>query len=356
MNNDAGIMIPASEPVIQAAILSTFPVLVQARGIDFARLMDDVGLPRDALDDPANELPLRSVAHLMELAAERHANPSFGLEFAESFPPGASGLVGYATLHAGTIGQGLEAMARYAALICHPNPIRIREEGGATALSWSFPTDRTVCGVQFTSFINAILVLRLKRMVGRSWTPLAVEVDHSTIPCPRRLRRIFGSRITFNARENTILIDRATMQQATRGADPQLYRILQEIGETKLQELGERPDLVSQTARAITETLSTHPPLLEHIAERMGTTPRTLQNRLAQHGTTFERVLRDTRRRLAERYLRETDLLLTEIAYLLGFSEQSAFTRAARTWFGRPPRQLRKESGQVARMERAGHD
>lgn len=349
-------MIPASEAVIRAAILSTFRNAVQARRIDFAGLMEEAGLPGNALDDSANELPLHSVALLMELAAERSRNPVFGLELAESFPPGATGLLGYVTLHAATIRQGLEALVRYSGLICHPSPVAIRDEGGAAALLWSFPAGRSVRRVQLASFINAILVLRLKRMVGRSWSPLAVEVEHSELPCPARLRRIFGPRIKFNASENSIMIDRCALQQATRGADPQLFRILQEIGEAKLREMGARPDLVARTARAITETLSTHPPLLEHVAERMRTTPRTLQNRLAQHGTTFERVLRDTRRRLAERYLRETDLQLTEIAFLLGFSEQSAFTRAARAWFGRPPRQLRKESGQAARMEGALRD
>lgn len=349
-------MSPASEAVVRAAILSNFRNVVQARGIDLASLMAEAGLPRNALDDPANELPLHSAALLMELAAERDANPVFGLELAESFPPGATGLLGYVILHASTIRQALESLIRYSGLICQPSQIQIREKGGAAALSWSLPTGKSVRRVQLASFINAILVLRLKRMVGRGWNPLAIEVEHSELPCPASLRRIFGPRITFNARENSILIDQCTMQQATRGADPQLFRVLQEMGEAKLQEMGRQPDLVARTARAITDTLSTHPPLLGHVAERMRTTPRTLQNRLAQHGTTFERVLRDTRRKLAERYLRETDLQLTEIAFLLGFSEQSAFTRAARTWFGRPPRQLRKESGQAGRMESAVRD
>ena len=84
----------------------------------------------------------------------------------------------------------------------------------------------------------------------------------------------------------------------------------------------------------------------------MRMSPRSLQNRLAQHNTTFERVLSDTRRSLAERYLRDSDIPLTEIAFLLGFSEQSAFTRAARAWFGCPPSQLRKEGRRDTKGER----
>lgn len=340
------------EVVIRGAILSSFRDLVVSRGLDFDSLVEEACLPRDAIGDPESELPLSSVALLMELAAERSGDPSLGLAYAEAYPPGATGLAAYITFHAGTVGEAIRALVRYSGLICHPSPLQLREERDATALSWSFPTCRSTRRIQFASFINAVLVLRLRHMVGRHWTPMAVEVEHPELTCPARMRRIFGRRITFNARENSILIDRATVSQATRGADPNLFRILQEFGDAKLQEMAARPDLVARTARAITETLNTHPPLLEHVAERLRMTPRTLQSRLAQHGTTYERVLSDTRRSLAERYLRDTRLQLTEIAFLLGFSEQSAFTRAARSWFGCPPRQLRKESRQATR---SGH-
>ena len=338
-------MLSANEVIIRAAMLTGFRDLVAARGIDFDKLLDEAGLARSALDHPANELPVNAVALLMEIAAERTDDPGLGLAYAEAFPPGASGLLGYITLHASTIGEALQAFARYSGLICYPSPVQLREEGRTTALTWCIPTGRNTRRVQFASFVNAILTLRLRQMAGRDWRPIGVEVEHPELPCPALLHRIFGPRVTFNARENLILIDRCTLQRQTQGADPQLFQILQEYAEVKLREMATRPDIVARTSRAITETLNTHPPLLERVAERMRMTPRSLQNRLAQHGTTFERVLSDTRRSLAERYLRDTELPLTEIAFLLGFSEQSAFTRAARTWFGRPPRQLRKEGG-----------
>jgi AraC-like DNA-binding protein len=339
----------SSEVLVRSAILATLRDLAEARGLECRSLLEEAGLPRDALDNSETELPLNSAALIMELAAERAGDPSLGLTLAEAHHPGASGLIDYITLHAGTIGEALRALVHYSGLICHPSPLQLRKKRDSVALSWSFPTVKGTRRVQFASFINAVIVLRLRHLAGRHWSPLAVEVEHPELPCPARVRRIFGRRITFNARQNQILIDRKTTSQAIRGADPNLFRILREFGDVKLQEISTRSDFVTRTARAITETLDTHPPLLEHVAERMRMTPRTLQNRLAQQGTTFERVLSDTRRALAERYLRDTQLQLTEIAYLLGFSEQSAFTRAARGWFGRPPRQLRKESCQPAR-------
>ncbi len=341
-------MVASRQAIIRGSILASFRDVLTARGIDADALLAEAGIARGTLNDPASELPLDSVALLMEKAAERANDPGLGLALAEAYPPGGTGLLGYLVLHARTVREALQSITRYAALLLHPSPVTFREEADAATLSWCFPTRRKTRRIQLASFANALLVLRLRRIAGRDWFPLAVEVEHPEL-CTPRLHRILGPRVTFNARENSIAIDPATLQRMTDGADPRLYSILQETGEAKLQRLTSRPNLVARTVRAITEVLSTDPPLLEHVADRMRVTPRTLQNRLAQHGTTFERVLSDTRRDLAERYLRDTDLPLTEIAFLLGFSEQSAFTRAARGWFGKPPSQLRKEGGWAMR-------
>ncbi|MCL4766024.1 MAG: AraC family transcriptional regulator [Hyphomicrobiaceae bacterium] len=336
-------MVCSSEIFVRASILSGFRDVVAARGLDAGGLLEKAGIAAAALDDPASELPLDFVALLMELAAERARDPGLGLALAEAYPAGGTGLLGYIFLHAPTLGEALQSFARYSGLLLDPNPVVFRQDADVARLSWCFPTGQGTRHVQFASFISALLVLRLRRMAGRDWYPLAVEVEYPELPCTAKLNRILGPQVVFNSRENSIAIDPSTLQRKIDGADPRLYRILQETGEAKLQELACRPDLVARTARAITETLSTDPPLLEHVAERMRMTPRTLQNRLARQRTSFERILSDTRRNLAERYLRDSNLSLTEIAFLLGFSEQSAFTRAARGWFGRPPRQLRKE-------------
>lgn len=344
----------ATEVFIRAALLSSFRDTVAERGISADDLLLEAGLDSGALDDPSNELPVDSVAILLELAAERANDPGLGLTLAEAFPAGATGLYGYIVLNAGTVRDCLQAMSRFAGLLFHPSPMTYREEANFATVSWYFPSRQSARRVQLASFSNALVMLRLRKITGRDWTPPFVELEHPELTCPARLQRIFGPRITFNARENLIAIDKPTLQKANKGADPRLFRILQETGESKLHELAVRPDLIGRTARAIMEVLSNDTPLLERVAEQMRMTPRSLQNRLAQQGTTFERVLSNTRRNLAERYLRDTDLPLTEIALLLGFSEQSAFTRAAKGWFGMPPRQLRKEGGGWPAMVRPG--
>lgn len=329
--------------IVRSSILCGFREVLAARGLDAVAVLDAVGIAPAMLDDPSSELPLDSVALLMERAAERADDPGLGLALAEAYPAGATGLLGYIFMHAPTLRDALQSFARYSAFLLDPSPVTFREEADVARLSWCFPIRQATRHVQLASFISALMVLRLRRIAGRDWYPLAVAVEHPELPCASKLHRILGPRVQFNARENSIAIEPSVLVRTADGADPRLYRILLETGDAKLQELATRPDIVARTARAIAETLGTDPPLLDHIAARMQMTPRTLQSRLARERTTFERILGETRRNLAERYLRDSDLSLTEIAFLLGFSEQSAFTRAARGWFGRPPRQLRKE-------------
>lgn len=345
-------MLAVNETIVRVSLISKFRDVIAGYGVDVGALLSEAGLDRGALDDPGNELLLDAVAHLLELASERTRDPAFGLTLAESFPVGATGLFGYLIMHAPTVREALQTMVRYSGLLFYPGPVEFREDAHSARLAWLFPTRHNKRRVQFALFANALVMMRLKKMAGRDWSPLAIEVEHPELGCSARLQRVYGPRVNYNARENIVVINRYTLERPNKGADPQLFQILQETAEMKLQDLAGRSDVVARTAHAITEVLNTGAPLLERVAEWMRLSPRSLQNRLAQHGTTFERVLSDTRRNLAERYLRDSDLPLTEIAFQLGFSEQSAFTRAARAWFGRPPSQLRKEGRWAGKRER----
>ena len=337
-------MVPVNDVTIRASMLVGFRELVRSRALNFEALLDDVGLRVDDIDNSDNLLPFDSVALLMERAAEQSNDPCLGFAFAEAYPKGASGVLGYLVLHARTVREALATIARYGSLVLHPITVELREERDVAALAWRFPVHLTGPRTQFSNFTLAMIVLRLRQIAGGDWFPQLVEMEHREPPCAAMMHRIFGPRVSFNSHQNCVTIDSRTLMRRSDTADPRLYTILEEAGQAKLNELTARTDIVARTARAITETLHTSAPLLDKIAERMRVSPRSLQKRLSQQGTSFERVLSETRRALALRYLRDTDMSLTEIGFLLGFSEQSAFTRATKGWFGKPPRVLRDEA------------
>jgi AraC-like DNA-binding protein len=116
-----------------------------------------------------------------------------------------------------------------------------------------------------------------------------------------------------------------------------LFSLLQDLGERMLRERSTEKGYPQIIKQSISRKLGHGEVTLETIAHENATTVRTLQARLAAEGTSFEDLLQITRRQLAEEYLRDTDLPLSEIALLLGFSELSAFSRACHRWFDEPP-------------------
>ena len=102
--------------------------------------------------------------------------------------------------------------------------------------------------------------------------------------------------------------------------------------------------LAHSVRQALAHQLESGPPDLASVAGELAMSPRSLQRRLAEEKTSFRDILERLRRDLARRHLEHTTISISEIAYLAGFSEVSAFTRAVRRWFGRSPAQVRRDS------------
>ena len=144
----------------------------------------------------------------------------------------------------------------------------------------------------------------------------------------------------FNAPVNALLFARTDVTLPLPTAHPELAEVHERIAREHLQRLD--PAQTCHRARAvIIRHLPEGEPQRPKIATILGMSERTLHRRLAAERTSFQRLLDDTRRELAQHYLGQRNLSLADIAYLLGFSDQSSFFRAVRRWFGSSPRDYR---------------
>jgi AraC-like DNA-binding protein len=125
-------------------------------------------------------------------------------------------------------------------------------------------------------------------------------------------------------------------------ADPRLYRILKEHAERVLNEMPRESNLLASVRRAIAESMRDGAPKLTRVAKKIAMGPRTLQRRLKESGADFKQLMNDTRRRFALNYLKDRKNTLTEVAFLLGYSELSAFNRAFKRWTGSTPMEYRR--------------
>lgn len=332
-----------AEPSVKAHLFEGFGAYCAGRGIDVSAVLQVAGLDANAISDPTADVSLNAAAVAMTVAAEKLQDPCLGLHWAEAYPRGAAGVLGYLLGNATSVREGLQTISRYVAL--HLDPVEVAfveyEDGGR--LEWRFPASFTAPRTQYTSFVMALMVINLRRYIGSHWSPMGVELEHRALPCAADVARIFGGNARFDCTANAINFRASVLDLKSANADPRLFELIRGLGDRLLAERRANTDIVEVTRRTIVRELESGRSTLEAIAEVLGMPPRVLQTRLAALGATFEDVLQDTRRQLAETMLRDSDLPLTEIAILLGFSELSAFTRAATRWFGMPPRLFRAE-------------
>ncbi len=182
-------------------------------------------------------------------------------------------------------------------------------------------------------------------MAGSAYTPLEVQFAHEN---PRDISehlRVFGCPVLFACDANAMVIERDFVQRQVPAADGYLYPILKRYIESVAAAAEPRDDqFLGSVRKAIAECMRDGNCKLETVAKKLAISARSLQRRLEEYGTDFNALVSETRHRFAVEYLKNPGNTLTEVAFLLGYSEVSAFNRAFRRWTGRTPMQHRRNT------------
>jgi AraC-like DNA-binding protein len=163
-----------------------------------------------------------------------------------------------------------------------------------------------------------------------------VRVRHGVPTCVADYSRLFRCPVVFDAPESAILFSRSDAIRPLPSRNRELAQANDRILSDFLGKL-RKDDLVTRVKMAITDELASGAPTDDRIAHSLFMSSRTLSRKLNALGTNYTQLLEAVRRELAEQYIADPALTISEIAFLLGFSEQSAFSRAFRRWTGQPP-------------------
>lgn len=311
-------------------------------GLDTAAMLKAVGLLRANVEDPDGRIPGQAVAALWQDALARSGNEDLPLRVAEAVPFGAYRVIDFLAASAPTVGEGLARVARYFPLINSAVGLHIAH--GADLIRVGLRDGRNPAGVPrpYAEFVLAVTVLHCRRASGVDW-PLH-EV-HFGFPKPARTalhEKVFGCPVSFLAAETALILRADVWNAPSASASSDLLRVLEQHAEGMVSGLRQGSGLKRRVMQLLHEELRGADPSLANIARRLAMSARTVQRRLHAEGSSFADVLDETRKQLAAQYLDENAFALTEIAHLLGFSEQSAFTRAFQRWYGMAPSRFRR--------------
>lgn len=320
------------------AILAAF----EALGLDARALQSGAGITDAQLADPDVVLPARSLYRMWEEAVRAWGRPGLGLRTAQQVPFGAYEVLDYLVLSSGTVGEGLAHFAEYFAIATRTAryEIRSRDEGVAFEMLWQVPPE----GVMFHLRDYSLAAIAGRVAFAGGPRPVRVELAGPPLADAGEYARGFGTEVTLRARHNALVFNRAGWNAPLPRHDADLNRTLRRHARMLLDRHPppEAQAATAQVRAALLQESKVGTVTIEQVAHRLAASPRTLQRRLREEGTTFDEVSRTVREGLAREYLGDRGLSIGEVAYLLGFSEPSAFTRAFRRWTGQSPRAYRE--------------
>ena len=305
------------------------------------QLLEQAGITPIDLARPETRLPHRLVMSILEAWVERTGDTSIGLRAGAVVESGDLDAMEHAARSCPTMRDALECAARYLHLLNEAAEINLVEQG--KQVLWRY---RITDGVPQPRQANDFVIVTAVRFAMRcSVVPYRADEIHFMHEAPADMGEYAafdGRTLRFGMPHNGFLLDASVLELPVRGANPRMHAAFDKYA----RELSDRATVGtrSRAREAIIEQLATGEMCMESVAARLAMSVPTLRRRLEEEGTTFTDLVDDVRRDQAERYLRDPQLSISEIACLLGFAHAPAFHKAFRRWKGITPTAHRARS------------
>jgi AraC-like DNA-binding protein len=314
---------------------------LQDAGIDPASVMLGAGLTIEDVQDSKRRLDTTAQVRVLELAAKELQDDCIGFRLAGRFELGEIGLLYYVMASSERLADALRNAERYCA---------INNEGVRLRVSLD---RRLVIGLEYLNIDRLsdrhhmefwlVTLIRICRTVTSSrLAPKQIKLRHFRPQTPPHVRSFLGCEIDFGADSDEILFPKPIAALPVADSDAHLNKLLIQYADEALSNrVSRRASIRSQTEEQIAQLLPHGKANASEIARRLGTSRRTLARALSAEGAAFSGVRETLRQALAKRYLRQRDLPISEIAWLLGYNEISSFTHAFVRWTGLTPKTFR---------------
>lgn len=329
---------------VLAAAASGLTAFIEKQGGDPDRILGRSGIDPETLSQPTLSIALPSYCSVLEEAARQSGCDNFGLYYGQQFKPKALGLLGYIGLCSRTLEQALINFTRAFPLHQLDSTIRLVDLGDCYRFDYQIRHGAILARRQDAELTMGMATNLIRHVHGNQWAPQAVHFEHPRPEHWQEHGRLFDAPVCFEQPCNSIVIPKRDLQRDMLDHDPLLLRVMQDsLLQLSLVGRGERQTLVDATRGQVRQMLLGGEPPLERVAEQLGLAPWSLQRRLRDEGVGFTQLVDEVRKDMATHYLKQPQLPISQLAFLLGYSEISAFSRAFRRWFGVSPSQWRQQ-------------
>lgn len=320
--------------------------MLMSAGVALQTLESASGIQYASLLDPDQRVPLSRHVNLWAIASEALSttNPAFALHLGAQIAPEQSGIIGNIFMQSKNLATASAQIARYVHLIAesdHWETQYVGEDSCKIIYTITEPDFHTVEAVE-RSLASAITWAR-SLLQQPELAPTEVWFQHKAPAHIADYNQLFNAPIHFNAADNALFLPKATYEAENPNPNPYLFDVLQDKANTLELEL-KTLSVQEQVKRLLTKHIADSAMTMSLIAEELSMSHKTLYRRLKEENTSFQQVIEEFRKSKAHDYLNQTALSVEEVAFLLGFSEASAFHRAFKRWFGKKPSEMRQKN------------
>lgn len=315
---------------------------LELEGLDCRALFSELGLDYCALNDPDARFAQDGMTRLWQRAVEITGNAAIGLNLAKVMRPGAMHVVGYALMSSSTLRDSFQRLVRYQRIIAEGADLQFGPTDRGALLTLAIHGDQLPPARQSADGSLASTLAFCRWLTGKPLVPLEVYLQGPRPADVEPYQTMFQAPLRFNADSHGLLMRHIDMDIPLPTANAELALLHDRFAGDYLARFSD--NRVTHRARqVICRLLPQGEPRRETVAQTLQLSERTLQRRLDEESTSFQQLLDDTRRALAQQYLARADLALLEVAYLLGFADPSNLFRAFKRWFAMTPGEYRAQ-------------
>ena len=343
-------LVPHLEPRLTVRAIRPLVSGLRESGYDPTPLLAAVEIDDTTLNDPDGRVPMSVAIALLARAVDQTGDTNLGLHLAEHAELGSFDVHFYAMASSPTLGAAYERLCRYQRLIHETSRVELEIRGERAVLRHQLAGGKAVPR-QTAEFLLAAWVRAGRVVTSVDWTPQEVHFAHPAPPNSSEHARFFRADMHFAMGENALILPTPLLRTPCARADPALVAVLDRYAAERLEQAPRTNSIADRVRGVLGDELRGGEPTAARLAARLKMSVRSLNRLLAAEGTSYRELLDALRHDLAARHLAGDQVAISEVGFLLGFSELSSFHRAFKRWTGQTPAEFRQEF----RSKRAHH-
>ncbi len=324
--------------------ISAFLNNIENLGVDKTDILNSASIDPCFLNSPDNKLTSEEVNRIFVEAAKLTKNENVGLHQGEQLSKGFSNILGYVLMNCRDLGDAAKKYTKYEGIVDETSISEIQIAANAVVLS-TRNVDKALQGNRILSdFRVSGMLLYIQMLTGKMITLKEVYFDHCKPQDISEYQRIFNCPVFFGKSINALVFNKELLLLPITEPNKELLSLFERIAGDTLERMEKSETYTKKVLNIIVKEISGEIPSIDIVANQLAVSIRSLQEYLKKEGTSYIKLVNEVRKDIAINYLKEKNASIAEIAYILGFSETSAFNRAFKKWTSLTPCEFRTKS------------